>query len=160
MRIWLYADGMSKHVSISLSADERENLDNLIRKGNAPARVQTRARILLLSDQSQGQRRIEQQIAGALLCSPSTVGNVRRRFAKEGLQAALYEKARPGQAPKITGDIEAQLTLLACSDAPTGKARWTVRLLADKLVEMGCLDTISHVAVHERLKKTNLSPGR
>ena len=151
---------MSKHVSISLSVQEREHLDNLIRKGNTPARVQTRVRILLLSDQSQGQRRTEQQIADALLCSPSTVGNVRRRLAKEGLPAALYEKPRPGHRPKITGDIEAHLTLLACSDPPTGKDRWTVRLLADKLVEMGCLDSISHVAVHERLKKTNSSPGR
>ena len=151
---------MSRHVSISLSAQEREHLDNLIRKGNAPARVQTRARILFLSDQSQGQHRTEQQIADALLCSPSTVGNVRRRFAAQGLQAALVEKPRPGQRPKITGDIEAQLTLLACSDAPKGHERWTVRLLAKKLVEMGCLDSISHVAVYERLKKTNLNPGR
>jgi len=151
---------MSRHVSISLSAQEREHLDNLIRKGNAPARVQTRARILFLSDQSQGQHRTEQQIADALLCSPSTVGNVRRRFAAQGLQAALVEKPRPGQRPKITGDIEAQLTLLACSDAPKGHERWTVRLLANKLVEMGCLDSISHVAVYERLKKTNLNPGR
>ena len=151
---------MSRHVTISLSAQEREHLDNLIRKGNAPARVQTRARILFLSDQSQGQHRTEQQIADALLCSPSTVGNVRRRFAAQGLQAALVEKQRPGQRPKITGDIEAQLTLLACSDAPKGHERWTVRLLANKLVEMGCLDSISHVAVYERLKKTNLNPGR
>jgi transposase len=151
---------MSRHVTISLSAQEREHLDNLIRKGNAPARVQTRARILFLSDQSQGQHRTEQQIADALLCSPSTVGNVRRRFAAQGLQAALVEKPRPGQRPKITGDIEAQLTLLACSDAPKGHERWTVRLLANKLVEMGCLDSISHVAVYERLKKTNLNPGR
>jgi transposase len=151
---------MSSHVTISLSAQEREHLDNLIRKGNAPARVQTRARILLLSDQSQGQHRTEQQIADALLCSPSTVGNVRRRFAAQGLEAALVEKPRPGQRPKITGDIEAQLTLLACSDAPKGHERWTVRLLANKLVEMGCLDSISHVAVYERLKKTNLNPGR
>ncbi len=151
---------MSKHVRISLSAAEREHLDNLIRKGNAPARVQTRARILLLSDQGRGQSHTEQQIADALLCSPGTVGNVRRRFAKEGLQASLYEKPRPGQAPKIIGDIEAQLTLLACSDAPEGHAHWTVRLLADKLVEMGCLEAISHVAVHQRLKKTRSSLGR
>ena len=151
---------MSKHVTISLCAEEREHLDNLIRTGNTPARVQTRARILLLSDQSQGQRRSEQGIAASLLCCPSTVGNVRRRFAREGLQSALFEKPRPGQVPKITGDIEAQLTVLACSDPPEGKARWTVRLLADKLVEMGCLDTISHVAVHERLKKTRSNPGR
>ena len=151
---------MSKHVSIFLSADERENLENLIRKSDAPARVQTRARILLLSDQSQGQRRTEHSIAESLLCSPGTVGNVRRRLAKEGLDAALFEKPRPGHRPKITGDIEAQLSVLACSDPPQGKARWTVRLLADKLVELGWLESISHVAVHQRLKKTSSSPGR
>ena len=151
---------MSKHVSIFLSAHEREHLENLIRKSDAPARVQTRARILLLSDQSQGQRRTEHSIAESLLCSPGTVGNVRRRLAKEGLDAALFEKPRPGHRPKITGDIEAQPSVLACSDPPQGKARWTVRLLADKLVELGCLESISHVAVHQRPKKTRSNPGR
>ena len=153
---------MGKHVTVQLTEKQRQHLDNLIKKGNAPARVQTRARILLLSDRGQGQpgeRHTEQSIAASLLCSPGTVGNVRRRFAEGGLDGALYEKPRPGKAPKITGDIEAHLTTLACSHPPRGKARWTVRLLADKLVELGHLPSISHVAVHERLKKTRLSPG-
>lgn len=150
---------MSKHLRIHLSGDERQHLDTLIRKGNAPARVQTRARILLLAARSQEEPKTDEQIANALLCSIGTVGNVRRRFAAEGMAAALYEKARPGQQPKITGDIEAHLTLLACSEPPSGKSRWTMRLLADKMVELGYLDNISHVAIHARLKKTNSSRG-
>ena len=151
---------MGKHLTIHLSDLQRQHLDNLIRAGTAPARAQSRARILLLSDRSQGECRTDQAIADALRCSRGTIGNVRRRFLDQGLEAALTEKPPPGQAPKITGDIEAQLTVLACSDPPQGKARWTVRLLADKLVELGWLESISHVAVHQRLKKTSSSPGR
>jgi transposase len=98
-------------------------------------------------------------VAEAVMCSPGTVVGVRRRFVEEGLSAALYDKPRPGQAPKITGDIEAQLVMLACSDAPEGHERWTLRLLAEHLVELTELESISHVAVGERLKKMNSSPG-
>jgi len=76
------------------------------------------------------------------------------------LDAALYEKPRPGASPKITGDIEAKLVTLACSDPPLGRSRWTLRLLADTMVELGYIDSISNVAVYQRLKKTNSSPGR
>ena len=76
-----------------------------------------------------------------------------------GLANALYDKARPGATPKITGEIEAQLTLLACSAPPAGRSRWTLQLLADKLVELKLVDSISDVAVMHRLKKTNLSLG-
>jgi hypothetical protein len=85
---------------------------------------------------------------------------VRTRYNEEGLNGALYERPRPGAAPKLTGDIEAQLTLLACSAPPDGQARWTVRLLADKIVELGLVDKISHVAVHDKLKKMNLNLGK
>ena len=91
---------------------------------------------------------------------PNTVGCVRRRCLQEGIQAALYDKPRPGSAPKITGDIEAQLTVLACSNPPEGYARWTVRLLADKVVELGLVETIHYTTVATRLKKTKLSPGK
>ncbi len=151
---------MSKHLRISLSDDQRQHLDNLIHQGNAPARVQARARILLLVDRSQAERRSDQDIAAALLCSPGTVANIRKRFAQEGLEAALYEKPRPGQAPKIDGPAEAKLTTLACSDSPPGHVRWTLRLLAEQMVELGYLESISHVAIRERLKKTNSNPGR
>jgi transposase len=98
-------------------------------------------------------------VAAALLCSPSTVANVRRRFNQGGLSAALYEKPRPGQKPKVTGDIEAKLTMLACSQPPEGHARWTLRLLAEQMIELEYIDYVSHVTVGEVLKKTKLSPG-
>src|SRR5579859_4544348 len=108
-------EGMSKHIPLHLTPEQRHHLEALIRSGNAPARTQTRARILLLSDRSQGACRIDSQVAQALLCSKGTVTNVRHRFLAEGMQAALYDKARPGALPKVTGDIEAKITLLACS---------------------------------------------
>jgi hypothetical protein len=76
------------------------------------------------------------------------------------MEAALYDKPRPGRTPKITGDIEAKLTVLACSDPPEGRVRWTLRLLADRMVELGYLDSISDVAIYKRLKKTKSSPGK
>jgi transposase len=135
-------------------------LETLVKKGHAPARIQTRARILLLSDRSQGDKHTQEYIAQALLCSRPTIWQICRRFVHEGLDAALSEKPRPGATPKITGDIEAKLVTLACSDPPTGRSRWTLRLLADQMMELGYVDSITNVTIGERLKKTKLSPGR
>ena len=135
---------MSKHRTLSLTNEQREHLDNLIRSGNAPARTQTRARILLHTDRSQGQTRSDKEVAEALRVSSATVIRTRKALLDEGLEAALFDKPRPGAPPKITGDIEARLVTLACSDAPQGHARWTLRLLADKMVELGYIDTINH----------------
>jgi transposase len=151
---------MSKHKTVHLTDQQRPHLENLIHSGSAPARTQTRARILLLTDRSQGHSRKDAQIAAALLCSLGTVRNVRHRFLTEGVEAALYDKARPGAKPKITGDLEAQLTVLACSDPPEGNARWTLRLLAERMVALGEVESLSHVSVWERMKKTRSNPGR
>lgn len=150
---------MSKHRKVTLTTEDRERLEGIIHSGDEPARTQTRARIVLLTDHSQGKHWNDEAIAAALLCSQKTVVNVRQRYVEAGLEAALYDKPRPGQTPKLTGEVEAQLTLLACSDPPAGYARWTMRLLADKLVELEIVEEISHVAVWERLKKTNCTPG-
>lgn len=144
---------MGKHIHLRLSPDQRQELEGLIRAGHAPARTLNRARILLLTDWNHEPRRTDQEIASALLCSASTVRAVRRRCHQEGLQAALYDKPRPGAVPKVTGEVEAQLVMLACSTPPEGHGRWTLRLLADKMVELGYIDTISHVTVGEHLKK-------
>ena len=93
-------------------------------------------------------------MAEAVMVHKQTVYNVRKRFACEGLDSALYDKPRPGQPPKITGDVEAKLVVLACSDPPEGRVRWTLQLLADKLVELNLVESISAVAIHKRLKKT------
>lgn len=155
----VYTWRMNTKYYVELSGDERQGLEALIRAGNAPARTQTRARILLLSDRSQANPKTGKEIATALLCALPTVTNIRRKFSEGGIQKALYDQSRPGQAPKITGEIEAQLITLACSQPPEGKARWTLQMLADKLVELKLLDSISDVAVMKKLKKMNLSLG-
>ncbi len=151
---------MSKPLSVSLTDEDRESLRQLTRSGIAPARVQTRARILLLADRSQGERRSHLQISQALsVCGP-TVSAICRRFVLDGMETALYEKPRPGQRPKITGEVEVQLVLLACSDPPTGSLKWTMQMLADKLVELRLVESISDSTVCERLKKTRLNLGK
>lgn len=151
---------MSKHRSLFLTEEERQYLDNLIRSGNTAARTQTRARILLHADHAQEKKRTDKEVAEAVRVCEATVVRTRKAFLDEGRDAALYDKPRPGAIPKITGDIEAKLVTLACSDPPNGRSRWTLRLLADTMVQLGYLDSISNVAVYQRLKKTNLNPGR
>ena len=94
------------------------------------------------------------------MVSQGTIYNLKKRYVSEGLNRALYEKPRPGAKPKIDGEVEAHLVALACSNPPEGYDRWTLRLLADRLVSLEIIDSISHVAVGEALKKMNLSPGK
>jgi len=150
---------MGKHTHIELTSEERTELEKLIRTGNAPARTHTRARLLLLSDCSQGQKPTDQDVADAVLCRKRTVRKVRRRFLSGGLQAALSDTGWPGAPPKFTGEVEATLGMFACSEPPAGAARWTLRLLADKMVERHSVDSMSHVTVGEILKKTKASRG-
>lgn len=149
-----------KHIFVSLSSDERSFLDNLIRRGSEKARVITHARILLLTDISCSKHKSNFEIAESLMTSVATVIRTRKRFIDGGIDLALYDKPRPGAMPKITGDIEAKITVLACSKPPQGHVRWTLRLLADKSVELGYVDSISHVAIGNRLKKTISNRGK
>ena len=144
---------------IHLSKENRQELETLIHSGESSARTQTRARILLLTDESQKKKKGTEEIASALMCSLPTITNIRRKFVEGGLENALYDQPRPGAIPKITGEVEAQLTMLACSAPPEGRVRWTLQMLADKLVELKLVDSISDVAVMHRLKKMNLSLG-
>jgi transposase len=154
-----YTWRMTTKYHVHLSKEDRQELETLIHSGESSARTQTRARILLLTDESQKKKKGTKEISSALLCSMPTVTNIRKKFSEGGIQNALYDKPRPGAVPKITGEIEAQLTMLACSAPPEGRARWTLQLLADKLVELKLVDSISDVAVMHRLKKMNLSLG-
>lgn len=149
---------MAKH--ITLTTEERAELSQLIKSGKHTARVLGRARILLLLDRSQGEKRKLQDIAETMLVSIGTVSNVKRRYLEGGLEQGLYDRPRPGAIPKIDGEVEAHLIAIVCSDPPEGRERWTLRLLADKLVELELVETISHVAVGEALKKMNSSPGK
>jgi transposase len=146
---------MGQHRKVVLPEDHRTQLEHLIRAGKANASVHTRARILVLTDYSQAQHRTDADIAASLQIPHSTVVRVRKRYLDAGLAAVLKDKPRPGQPPKITGAVEAQLTVLACSAPPDGYAHWTLRLLADRLVELGHVDSISPTAVGNRLKKTH-----
>jgi transposase len=150
---------MTTKYHVHLSKEDRRELETLIHSGESAARTQTRARILLLTDESQKKKKGTKEIASTLLCSMPTITAIRKKFVEGGLGNALYDKPRPGAIPKITGEIEAQLTMLACSAPPEGKVRWTLQMLADKLVELKLVDSISDVAVMKRLKKMNLSLG-
>ena len=107
-----------------------------------------------MSDRSQGQQRTDREVAEAALCSLSTVRSIRRRYIEGGLPLALNDKGWPGAVPKLTGEVEAKLTMLACSEPPKGHARWTLRLLANQMVELGYVDDVSHVTVREGFQET------
>ena len=140
---------------VNLREEEREKLNQFLRKGKSSARSQTRARILLLADEELE----DDEIVETLKVSKSTVCRIRKRYCKSGLDYAMNEKPRIGAPKKIDGRVEAHLTLLACSDPPEGRSRWTVKLLADRLVELEVVDTISTMSVQRLLKKMKLSLG-
>lgn len=136
---------------IELSKAEQSCLKTFFRSGKSSNRQQTRARILdLLAKQTP-----PPEIARLLGCALPTVYNVKRRFLAEGLEAALQERTRSGKPPTISGEARALITALACSEVPAGHARWTLRLLADKAVEQGFVESVSHTQVKEILKKTH-----
>ena len=112
--------------------------------------------MLLLADEG----RSDEQVAQALQAGSATVGRVRQRFVEEGLASALSERPRCGQRPKLTGPQEAHLIAVACSAPPPGHARWTLRLLAGRVVELGFAETYSYEAARRVLKKTTSSPGK
>ncbi|WP_374686343.1 helix-turn-helix domain-containing protein [Promineifilum sp.] len=151
---------MSAHQHIYLQKNERTELEQMIKSGVHSARVIARARALLLLDRSEGETRTIEQVIDAAMISQGTIYNLKKRYFSEGLNRALYEMPRPGAKPKIDGEVEAHLVALACSNPPEGYDRWTLRLLADRLVSLEIIDSISHVAVGEALKKMNLSPGK
>jgi transposase len=147
---------MTKVYVVDLTPDEREELLSLLRGGQARVRKTNRARILLLADEG----RTDEEVAEALLTSVSTVERTRKRFVVEGgLERALNESPRPGGKRKLTGKQEAYLVALACSDPPEGKKRWSMQLLADRLVELEIVEEISDETVRRTLKKGTLSRG-
>jgi len=144
----------AKKYIIDLTRDERETLLQLIRKGKPSARKVTRARILLKASEGL----TDAQIAAALNTGEATVERTRKRFVEEGL-GALNERPRPGARPKLKGKQAAHVIALACSQAPEGRRRWTLRLLDDFVGELGFTESFSREAVRRVLKKTKPSPG-
>ena len=151
-----------KRYKVTLDVDERQHLHDLIAAGQAAARELTHARILLKADAADGGPAWpDHRIADALEVSTATVERVRQRFVEQGLDAALDRKQRerPHREIKLDGRAEARLIALACSPPPEGRAVWTMQLLADKLVELEVVDSISDETVRLALKKTRSSPG-
>jgi transposase len=148
---------MKKQHIVSLTEEERTRLKTLISGGQAAARTLTRARILLKADTGhEGGGCADREIGQALEVSRPTVERVRKRFAQEGLAAALFPRLRlTTPERRLDGEKEAQLIALTCSAPPEGRQRWTLRLLASGLIEREIVDTISHETVRQTLKKTN-----
>ncbi len=148
---------MKKKYPVILSETEREQLKQLIAAGTAPARKLTHARILLKADQSpEGPGWVDEQVAEAVETSQPTVCRVRKQYFEEGLQAALNRRPPNREYHrKLDGEQEARLIALACSEPPEGQARWSLRLLADKMVELEVVDDLSYQTVRRTLKKTN-----
>jgi transposase len=152
---------MKKKYSVILSDTEREQLKGLIAAGTAPARKLTHARILLKADQSpEGPAWVDDAIAEAVEVSQPTVCRVRKQYFEEGMEAALNRRPPNREYHrKLDGEQEARLVALACSEPPEGQARWSLRLLADKMVELEIVEEdLSYQTVRRTLKKTSSSP--
>lgn len=144
---------MRKKYKIQLKAKERKFLKELISKGKEKARKLTRCRILLLSDDGKS----DISIINMLQIARNTVRQICQRYAIEGLESAINEKPRTGAPSIFSGKQKAKITALACSNTPEGHSQWSLRLLADKAVELKLVDDISHMSVQRILKKTKLA---
>lgn len=140
---------------VNLGEEERKYLLNLFKGGKHSSRKLTRARILLLADEG----KTDKTIAEVLHIGGSTAERTRKKFVEGDLEYALDERPRPGGRRKLDGKDEAFLIALACSNPPEGRKTWTMQLLADKLVELKVVESISDETVRRILKKTNSSPG-
>jgi len=148
---------MKKYI-VRLSREEQKSLKNLVTSGKGPARMFTRARILLKADVGEeGPGWPDEKIAEALDVTVQTIERVRKQLVEEGMGAVLSRRkyTQKVSRKKIDGDAEAHLIALACSESPEGYTRWSLRLLADRMVELGYVESISHEAVRRVLKKTS-----
>ena len=146
---------MEKLYTVALLDEQRWHLQQVISGGTASARMVNRAHILLLADEGA----TDATIAAALHVSPATVARTRRRYVLDGLTAAMNERPRAGTPRTFTGKHEAMVVALACSTPPEGHKTWTLQLLADRLVALQVVETISDETVRRILKKTTSSPG-
>lgn len=142
---------------VILTDKERSTLFRIITKGIASAKSIMHAHVLLAADEKHSPKQSEKGIATLFHINAQTVHTIRKTYSTEGLDAAIGRKKRktPPIQPKITGDVEAKIIALSCSKPPKGRTQWTLRLLADKIVELQIVDSISHESVYRLLKKTN-----
>lgn len=146
---------MVKKYTVCLTPEEIEKLQTVIRTGKTKARTITRARIILMSNEG----KTDEAIALCLEVNVSTVARTRQRLATGGVDLVLNERPHPPKTLKINGEQEAHLIATACSTAPTGNTRWTLRLLADRIVSLGIVDSVSYETVRRTLKKTKSNRG-
>ena len=145
---------------VTLTKDEYHQLLQLVKNGKSQAYKITHAQVLLKLDESFNEKPWSvEAISNAYPITNTTVSNIARRFVEGGLTAALERKKQRNRHHKITGEVEAQMIAIACSDAPEGREKWTLQLIADRLVQLKVVDSISATAVGTTLKKTNLNPG-
>lgn len=147
---------MRKTHVVKLKPEDRERLIELTKKGKVSARMLRRAHILLLSDEGMK----DTEIAAVVKASIATVERTRKCYCTSDLDKALVEKPRPGATPRLDGRAEAHLVAIACSQPPEGRVKWTMQLLADRLVELEIVETVSDETVRRTLKKTISSPVR
>ena len=147
-----------REIEIKLSAEERQYLEDYVNKGKHSARAIKRANVLLLLDGGKSGKEASERAR----VSGGTVSNIKTRYEAEkgNITKVIEEKPRPGQAPKITQEVEAHITSLACSKAPDGRSQWSLRLLAEKVVELGYVDSLSYEAVRKCLKKASSGRGK
>ena len=152
---------MEKRYRVTLTEDERQELQSMVSAGKAAARKLVRARILLLADQADGgPAKADPEVADALGCGRATIDRVRKQFVEEGMEATLNPKPTTRiYERRLDGKAEAHLVAMACGAPPKGRARWTLRLLADQMVGLGYVESVCHEAVRQTLKKMNLSLG-
>jgi transposase len=150
---------MAKRYRVTLTAEERGELERMIARGKADARKLAHARVLLQADEADGGPGwIDETIAAAVRVSVRTIERVRQRFVEQGLAAALLPRPSPRlHGRKLDGEREAHLLAPACARPPEGRARWSLRLLAERMVELEHVDTLSHETVRQTLKKTSSS---
>ena len=146
---------MPRQPAVTLTSDERTTLESFVHRGKANARTLTRARILLKSAEGWSTA----ALAAAFDVCEATVTNVRGRFAHGGLEAVLHDKVQQHRRSALSGLQTAHLVAVACSPSPDGHDHWTVRLLAQKAVDLGFVKSISPTTIHELLKKMNSNPG-
>jgi transposase len=152
--VWRWEAAVAKRYRVTLTAEEREALGHMISRGRADARKLAHARVLLQADASDGPDWTDTRIAEAVRVSARTIERVRQRFVEEGLEAALLPRPSPRvYARKLDGAQEAKLVALACSGPPEGKKRWTLRLLAERMVALEIVPELSHETVRQTLKK-------
>lgn len=144
---------------VTLTAEEREELEKLIQKGGKGYRIKHAQILLKLDDKPENKKWTYERIKEAYHTSNGTIADVAKRFVTDGLEAALGRKKQENYHRKVTGEIEAKICLIACSEPPEGRSRWTMQMIADELIRLNVVDYITDTTVCEVMKKTKSSHG-